>query len=694
MPIFLYTGRSHYLTQDQEKRTVAYMLTMSKIGYGISRHELPQVVKSVLDKAEADGMVSREERKFKDNLPTIGWVYSFLKRHPELSLRTPENLGFQRAHISEKGIRKWFLELKNFLSEEHNLNAEEFLAEGNGERIYNIDESGFPLQGTAGKCKVITMRGSKNVHKLTSDNKQQISVLACVSAAGTFSKPFVLFPGKRLPKFNLESVDENQYDLGYSPNGWMSSDAFFGWMSNLFYPSIKNRVQFPIILFMDGHTSHINIAVSDFCKEHQIILYCFPAHASHVLQPLDVCVFGPLKKFWNKSIQDFYATHRVAMTKTHFFPVFNTAWKQSCGRPENAVSGFRSTGLVPFNAEQVDYSKLLDQSSIEKFKTFDSKNEISAGERVGLYRALAIVGKELDEDMRKDFDKRIEEGYDVEDMSEKGKLWRIYNNLKKSISYQEEIIENNNVIIAQSVNNEDERNDRSEEPFATTSTSTSCISHDIHENIPCGSSYSGGVGEPDPIESIVLEGEVLPDISENSIMNDSSSSYSHFEMSPFKTYLAINENVIINRKVTAKPKVPYAISGTDYNKTLKMNQNKKAEAEAQKIKRRNDRMAKRNQKQLKIKVKRVKAADSSTEEDTDILYDDSSSDNILEEELNVNRKEKCLACDGRDLWNRNNAWIGCNKCEGWIHRSCVSKDVENMSEIQIKEFDFVCFKCK
>ena len=139
-------------------------------------------------------------------------------------------------------------------------------------------------------------------------------MLACVSADGEFKKPFVMYPGKKLPKFNLTDVNDEDFDLGYTPNGWISSDSFFGWLSNLFYPTIEGKVEFPIIIFMDGHTSHINIAVSDFCRDHNIILYCFLPHSSHILQLLDISVFGPLKTFWNRSVKAVSYTHLTLPT--------------------------------------------------------------------------------------------------------------------------------------------------------------------------------------------------------------------------------------------------------------------------------------------------------------------------------------------------------------------------------------------
>ena len=123
----------------------------------------------------------------------------------------------------------------------------------------------------------------------------KITVLGCVSAAGTFFKHFVIFPGS-MPKYNLEKVYPSDFDLGKSQSGWISADTFFEWFANLFFPSVRDCVQFPTILFLDGHTSHINLATAVFCRENNIILYCLPLHASHLMQPLDVAVYGPLKK--------------------------------------------------------------------------------------------------------------------------------------------------------------------------------------------------------------------------------------------------------------------------------------------------------------------------------------------------------------------------------------------------------------
>ena len=281
-------GPNSVLTPDQEKSISKHLLHMANIGYGVcKKDDIPRLIKEILDKAQNDDPERYREQsaKFKDNMSSTTWVYKYLDRHPELSLRTPENLGHQRAYVSENTIRTWFSNMKSFLKDEHDLDINEFLTPGNASRVFNLDESGFPLAGTNGKLKIIAGKGVKNIYKLAPDTKEQVTVLGCVSAAGDFCNPFVIYPGVR-PRFNLQDVNPNEYDLGHSHNGWMNSDLFFEWLANIFYPSIKDKVTFPILILLDGHVSHLNLAVSAFCRQHDIIMYCFPPHASHIIPSL------------------------------------------------------------------------------------------------------------------------------------------------------------------------------------------------------------------------------------------------------------------------------------------------------------------------------------------------------------------------------------------------------------------------
>ncbi|KAF8811876.1 hypothetical protein BYT27DRAFT_7088493, partial [Phlegmacium glaucopus] len=39
-----------------------------------------------------------------------------------------------------------------------------------------------------------------------------------------------------------------------------------------------------------------------FAKEHNIVIICLPSHTTHVLQPCDIGVFGPLASSWKAQV--------------------------------------------------------------------------------------------------------------------------------------------------------------------------------------------------------------------------------------------------------------------------------------------------------------------------------------------------------------------------------------------------------
>jgi DDE superfamily endonuclease len=77
-----------------------------------------------------------------------------------------------------------------------------------------------------------------------------------------------------------------------------------------------------------------------------------PPHSSHILQPLDVGCFGPLKKSYRRQIEHLMRQQCTHITKEDFIPAFQAAFQDSLTE-NNIKGGFRGAGLVPFNLEKV-----------------------------------------------------------------------------------------------------------------------------------------------------------------------------------------------------------------------------------------------------------------------------------------------------------------------------------------------------
>jgi hypothetical protein len=75
-------------------------------------------------------------------------------------------------------------------------------------------------------------------------------------------------------------------------------------------------------------------------------------HTLHLLQPLDVSCFSPLKTAFSKQNQDLIRNHIFHIRNVDFLATFHTAFQASFTQ-ENIKSGFRGSSLYPFDPEAV-----------------------------------------------------------------------------------------------------------------------------------------------------------------------------------------------------------------------------------------------------------------------------------------------------------------------------------------------------
>eukprot|EP00745_Piridium_sociabile_P012380 TRINITY_DN190907_c0_g1_i1.p1 TRINITY_DN190907_c0_g1~~TRINITY_DN190907_c0_g1_i1.p1 ORF type:complete len:178 (-),score=23.43 TRINITY_DN190907_c0_g1_i1:26-559(-) len=81
-------------------------------------------------------------------------------------------------------------------------------------------------------------------------------------------------------------------------SGWMDKDMFMTWIRH-FTTHVKPSPDRPVLLIMDGHSSHTrSLAAIDYARENGIVMLSLPPHSTHRLQPLDVSFFKPLQSFY------------------------------------------------------------------------------------------------------------------------------------------------------------------------------------------------------------------------------------------------------------------------------------------------------------------------------------------------------------------------------------------------------------
>ena len=87
--------------------------------------------------------------------------------------------------------------------------------------------------------------------------------------------------------------------------GWSNSDVFQTYLDEHFLKYAQKPLdpdQKMLILY-DGHKSHVCKPVVDWAREHGVVLFVLPPHCSHILQPLDIGWFSPMKAKFNQECQ-------------------------------------------------------------------------------------------------------------------------------------------------------------------------------------------------------------------------------------------------------------------------------------------------------------------------------------------------------------------------------------------------------
>ena len=284
----------------------------------------------------------------------------------ELSLRKPQHLSTHRAvAASEDVLDKCFEKVINVI-EKTGLN--ELPADELKKRLWNCDETGFCLSATS--KHIISKRGEKKVQETVGGSgREYITLLAAALP------PYIVYKANRLwNRWMKGGPSGTMYSV--SDNGWMESANFLQWFEKMFLPAVRHMS--PVILFFDGHHSHLTLRLIEVVRSSYIHLICFPPHVTHILQPLDVEVFGPLKSSWRTVLKRYQIETGAANVTKEDFPSLIAQLFDVSFRADHIKGGFKKSGIYPLDRS------VLPQHKLDKGLPFvgsSNKNTASQGQR-------------------------------------------------------------------------------------------------------------------------------------------------------------------------------------------------------------------------------------------------------------------------------------------------------------------------
>ena len=131
----------------------------------------------------------------------------------------------------------------------------------------------------------------------------------------------------------------------------MEKENFLSWFEKIILPAIANIVQTRhVVLFVNGHHSHLSLSLVKLVREKQVELICLPPHITHILQLLDMGVYGPFKQH---ILKKYKTSTRAANVSKEIFPsILKMLWDRAI-KPQHCIGCFRHSGIYPFNMSNI-----------------------------------------------------------------------------------------------------------------------------------------------------------------------------------------------------------------------------------------------------------------------------------------------------------------------------------------------------
>ncbi|KFY32618.1 hypothetical protein V493_00029 [Pseudogymnoascus sp. VKM F-4281 (FW-2241)] len=256
----------------------------------------------------------------------------------EFHFITTKPIAQQRTQVQEEPpIIEWFKEYTQFVLERSI----------NPESIWNMDETGFRV-GIPGGERVIVPRAIKQLYTPSPENRISITIREAVSAAGQNIAPVLVVPGKiHMEAWYPQNLNGNELIL-LSETGYSNSELALRWLQHFIEHTAPHDAGNPKLLLLDSHVSHTSNEFIILAAEHYIILWAFPPHLTHVLQPLDVGIFQPYK-YWHRqavlrAIREMDITYNLLLFMRDLPQMREQTFKES-----TIQSAFQKAGIWPIS---------------------------------------------------------------------------------------------------------------------------------------------------------------------------------------------------------------------------------------------------------------------------------------------------------------------------------------------------------
>lgn len=218
-----------------------------------------------------------------------------------------------------------------------------------------MDETGFGIGEAHHSHQVIVtqQRQGKSCFLSSPEKQEWVTSIEAVTAAGIALPPLIIMKSQSEDKKNFNNrwkpksgVDDWVWST--SDSGWSNDFLATEWLHNNLLPFLQNyELHKRTLLIIDGHGSHVKALFIAACIRNDIDLLVLPAHTSHLTQPLDRTIFGPLKKRIDQLTQQYARFDRNRIAKAEWVKLLVKARIEAL-TASNIKAAFRTMGIHPY----------------------------------------------------------------------------------------------------------------------------------------------------------------------------------------------------------------------------------------------------------------------------------------------------------------------------------------------------------
>lgn len=290
----------------------------------------------------------------RDSPPVVGcnWTTRFLQRH-KYDKKLQKKLHSDRQTSEDLSrVAEYFQKLSDVYQEEGILPQD----------IWNMDETGFRIG--VGKDQLIVTKRKRAHYFGIPENRESATAIEAISAGGQYIPAFLIVAGQ-VHMAQWYAQPELNPDTAIRPtaSGYTNDQVGLEWIEHFDKHTVKKRVGKKRLLILDGHGSHHTKEFIAYCDGHDIVPFGLPPNLTHLLQPLDVVVFQPLKHYHAKALDLLVRDGVVNITKIEFLSCIEEVRRQAF-KKSTILSSFQKTGIWPFNPQPV--LKILDERQAKK----------------------------------------------------------------------------------------------------------------------------------------------------------------------------------------------------------------------------------------------------------------------------------------------------------------------------------------